>query len=42
MGVAEALRRLYRDVKAVAVEPAESAIMSGLSKAITLPTSPLT
>jgi cysteine synthase A len=29
MGVAEALRRVYPDVKAVAVEPAESAVMSG-------------
>jgi cysteine synthase A len=29
MGVAEALRRVYRDVKIVAVEPAESAVMSG-------------
>jgi len=27
MGVAEALRRVYPDVKAVAVEPAESAVM---------------
>ena len=29
MGVAEALRGVYRDVKIVAVEPAESAVMSG-------------
>jgi len=29
MGVAEALRRVYPDVKIVAVEPAESAVMSG-------------
>jgi cysteine synthase A len=29
IGVAEALRRVYRDVKIVAVEPAESAVMSG-------------
>lgn len=29
MGVAEALRGAYRDVKVVAVEPAESAVMSG-------------
>jgi len=29
MGVAEALRRVNRDVKIVAVEPAESAVMSG-------------
>jgi len=29
MGVAEALKGVYRDVKIVAVEPAESAVMSG-------------
>jgi cysteine synthase A len=29
MGVAEALRKVYPDVKIVAVEPAESAVMSG-------------
>jgi len=29
MGVAEALRAVYRDVKIIAVEPAESAVMSG-------------
>ena len=29
MGVAEALKEVYRDVKIVAVEPAESAVMSG-------------